>query len=640
MYLSELIIGGFKGFGEPFKIEFSKGMNILVGENSSGKTAVVDAVRMLMMEDEFGRTSISDMDFHRPFSKPTSVAGSISIQCVFDGLTKKESTAFLPWSIDDKRTSLNLTVDNKQTSKGFYKRRMWGGESHSSIFEWELFDSINCIYLPPLRDAEFKLKEGRFSRLARLLKKLNRGDLESHRKQSKLHPLEEDVKTFNESLSEDENKAIYKANKVIKGKLKEAMGSVFGQETIIQFSEVNFDRIVENLRLLFFPDITVNASTDMFRSLEENSLGYNNLLYLATVLAELTSDGEEEYLKVLLIEEPEAHLHPQLQTKLLHYLDTTAHERDVQVIVTTHSPVFSSAISVESIIHLQRIGESSSVATPIAKCGLPQESIDFIDRWMDLTKSILFFSKGVILVEGIAEAMLIPELAVKVIKDYNSKVADNADVPQIEGNTLEELGISVINMNGIYFKHFMQLFCSIEKSKGLNLPLKCSGITDNDPKKYIGVDEDKKKIPSAPTPKAPMEGKNHALALVKEVNKSEWARLYPNALKTFEYDLAFEGANAKHMASALLSIWPAKKGSVRTELTKVTERDFAKLKSEATRAGIANRILKCVDSSKVGKGLFAQVLADRIRTGECDIIIPEYIREAVVWACGGDPDES
>lgn len=127
---------------------------------------------------------------------------------------------------------------------------------------------------------------------------------------------------------------------------------------MIQFSEVNFSKIVEGLRLLFFPDLT-QAEAAQFRSLEENSLGYNNLLYIASILAELTLEadddrGEKTYLRLLLIEEPEAHLHPQLQIRLLRHLESVAEARGMQVIVTTHSTVISSAVSINNVIHVSR----------------------------------------------------------------------------------------------------------------------------------------------------------------------------------------------------------------------------------------------------------------------------------------------
>lgn len=630
MYLEKIEIEGYKCFRAPFDISFSKGLNVIVGENGIGKTAVIDAIRLLLLEDEFGRSHVSDNDFHRPFNIPAEQANAFKLSGRLNGLSPEEQVAFLPWTHQEGHASVTLLVDNKPNHLGRYKRMVWGGASRSSTFEWDLFDTINCIYLPPLRDAEAKLREGKASRLARLLKNLNKKSLKKARNANELHPLEKEVSDFNEKLAADKNQSIAKANILIRDRLVAALGTVFGQDTHIQFSETNFSRIVESLRLLFFPEAHTTASRDMFRTLDENSLGYNNMLYLATVLADLTGDSDDiEYLRLLLIEEPEAHLHPQLQIRLLTYLEKTAKMQNVQVIVTTHSPVLASAVSLDTIVHLSPSEHNTFEATSLCKCGLTAGSESFVNRWLDVTKSTLLFAKGVILVEGIAEAMLIAELAKIVLKKYNSNLPEGKKALPI---SLEDGGVSVINMNGVYFRHFMQFFCNLVKTPNSNLPVRCAGITDNDPPNWIDIDGEK--VPSMPTPSNPIKGSNHALKLIELVNKSQWARLYANKLKTFEYDLAMEAGNMNIMFSVAKSLLDTD-GEIKDRMNEYEKVDWDQEKDEGRKAVAAYYLLEHID-----KGEFSQSLADYLSLKPAAFIVPECIQKAVIWACGGQPDGS
>ncbi|RLB87947.1 MAG: ATP-dependent endonuclease [Deltaproteobacteria bacterium] len=611
MYLNELHIEGYKGFRNSFSVFLRKGLNVIVGENASGKTAIIDAIRLLLREDEFGHSPVTESDFHRPFDPSQEPAQAFRLRAVFAALSDKEHVAFLPWSGMDGNASLTLLVDNKPNPRGRYKRTLWGGASQASMFEWELFDTINCVYLPPLRDAEARLSEGKSSRLARLLKNLQHQAIQEAKQKGAPLPLEKEVRKFNEQLSNDKDGAIAQANKLIQTRLLESLGSVFGQDTHIQFSEVSFSRIVESLRLLFFPNIGGASSPADFRALDENSLGYNNLLYLATVLAELTETHDEtNYLRVLLIEEPEAHLHPQLQIRLLKYLENTAREKNVQVIVTTHSPVLASSVSLDTIIQLCVVNEKPR-AIAIRSCGLTEHSKAFLNRWLDATKSTLLFARGIILVEGIAEAMLLPELAKIVLREHK-------ELPE----TLEDAGVSVINMNGIYFKHFMQLFADLDGNGSENIPVRCACITDNDPPKD-----------SQPTPSNPVKGQNPALDLQKTANASEWARLYSSPLRTFEYELAMEGSNLKVLIPVALSLVDTD-GSIRKYYQELTEKKWS-TESEDNKADAAMYLLQHID-----KGEFAQALATQLVLSDEVVSVPEYIRKAIIWACGGNPDES
>ena len=89
-------------------------------------------------------------------------------------------------------------------------KSFWGGNSKSSQFDIELFDKIHCIYLPPLRDAESKLVNGRQSRLSKLLKFIEANQLKICKRDEKKHPLEEKFKEFNQSLIDEKIQALRK----------------------------------------------------------------------------------------------------------------------------------------------------------------------------------------------------------------------------------------------------------------------------------------------------------------------------------------------------------------------------------------------------------------------------------------------
>ena len=639
MYLRKLKAQGFRCFDSSFEIEFTDGLNVIVGENGAGKTAIISSIRQLFQDSESGRYSISSDDFFSPFITGGKAALSFSICAEFDGLDVEDKVAFLPWVGASNTALLTLQAENKEI-RGRFKKIIWGGNSKSSQFDPELIDLIQCIYLPPLRGAESKLSNGRQSRLSKLLKALNRKQLKQCREDDTLHPLEEKLKDFNTSLATDDNLSIKKANELITANLTKAIGYHFGQKTSIQFAESDFTKIAESLTLLFFPDLSAD-SQELFRGLSQNSLGYNNLLYIASILAELTLDDEDDeqpLFKLLLIEEPEAHLHPQLQIRLLNHLKSVSEEnKNVQVIVTTHSTVLASSVELESIIHLSK--SQAPVATPLRTCGLHSTSSQFINRWLDVTKSNLLFAGGVILVEGIAEQMIIPTLAEIVLKDQKDGY-----------KSLEDLGISTINLNGIYFKHFMQLYCNIkttddpkEKDVGQNIPVRCAGLTDLDPPKKL-----KKEIPDPENAGETKEvsedfipyegnmknGTNHALKLVDSISKSTDARLFVSKYKTLEYDLAMEGNNAALMSGIIASLWPKPKENespVIKEFTAMSKIDWTE-KSPKEVAEAAHKILKRIDDDNIGKGMFAQVMTDKIQSEGFIFTVPEYIKNAILWA--------
>lgn len=603
MYISQLSISGYKNAHISSKVSFHKGLNILLGENGCGKTAVINSLRLLFREPESIYSCSSD-DFYCSLDR-TIRDDTIKIDASFSELSEDEKIVFLSWCDADFNAQLHLLITENKAKPGSIKRRFWGGKSMSSIFEEDTFDRVECIYLPPLRDAEAKLSAGKRSRLSLLLKKKYGNNTQS---------LVDSVSEFNNDLVRN-RKEIQEIKSTINEKMNDALGAQLSQSVNLLFSEASFSHIVENIRLVFFPHIN-ESDINKFRDLATNSLGYNNLLYIATVFSELELIKNTDVFTILLIEEPEAHLHPQLQVKFIKYIQSLAESLpNAQIIVSTHSPVLSSSVDINKLIHIAGY-ENRFIATSLANKKYDNNGIaeKYINRWMDITKSTMLFSRGIILVEGIAEALLIPKFAEAVLKEYNSRCEEEKRI----ASTLDEMGISVININGINFKYFMKLFGNFDNAMGPCIPIFCSGITDRDPE--TDAFPMKNENPVSTNPIA-----DHLIS----INDNEWLRLYMSPLKTLEYDLSIY--NPVTMATVLKTLWPTQDGDVVKQLDKIIDKKGI-YDDNASLTEDSKYIYTHIDCGKVGKGIFAHTLAEMIPD---EFIVPCYIKEAILWACGG-----
>ncbi|MBI3530773.1 MAG: AAA family ATPase [Betaproteobacteria bacterium] len=262
-------------------------------------------------------------------------------------------------------------------------------------------------------------------------------------------------------------------------------------------------------------------------ALDANGLGYNNLLYMAVVLEHLKSPDVDEC-PLFLVEEPEAHLHPQLTMLLADYLaNETPGASTPQTLVTTHSPTLAASVP-PSRVHVLFVDQTSRKpwCNSLANAGMDEKEQGELQRMMDVTRATLYFAKAVILVEGISEALLVPVLAKRL------------------GHDLAKLHISVIPICGVAFETFKKIL----DPAVLGIPVAI--VTDADPPVIRGESwelDEPEKVGSV------FKLSDRTTKLVTIFSGHRTVRVFHSQI-TLEYDLAEAG---DENAAIMASVWEA-----------------------------------------------------------------------------------
>ena len=356
MYLSELSIKNFRQFGSNapvFSVKFHEGVTALVGENDAGKTTVIDAIRhvLLTRDMEFMRLQVED--FH--IQADGQQAAEITICCKLSGLTTPEKGAFAEYLTYEGQDVVLYGHWFARRLSEMPSSRRWvdiavrsSPDGSGPVLDATVRQLLATAYLRPLRDAEREMSPGRGSRLSQILN--NFPDMRKGAPFNKAAPPVDAVQAAQLSLAGlsdylrhlvDQHDGVGGAQKAINTDYLAPL-SLSGENLHgrISFAEggseaARLRQILERLELdlLEGPD---------GKSRGNYGLGSNNLLFMACEL--LLLGKEPDGLPLLLIEEPEAHLHPQRQLRLMEFLEAAAQpaadptRRPVQVIVTTHSP--------------------------------------------------------------------------------------------------------------------------------------------------------------------------------------------------------------------------------------------------------------------------------------------------------------
>lgn len=514
MYIANISIENFRGFSGKKVIELNEKLNIFIGHNNSGKTTVIKALQILFDTSYSKKLSIND--FNRQLSindlkanPPQVVISSIlkenegeaeyseDIVLVSTMLTKIQRPYeakityefFLPEKeIEEYRATMtaisspNIEEYWSEIEHSFLSKYVWklygGDEKLKTVVDNDILNKFDFEFMQPIRDVERDLSSGSDSLLKEVIDFFIDYEIKNDTSKTK-DEIKGNLQKVKREFAESSQQLMTK----LQGRLTAGEKQIvtYADDTGATFDESSphFSGVLNETTLYSALRLTLEDKTGIKLPPANNGLGYNNLIYIALLLARMQKDAMGEYygsnaklFSVLAIEEPEAHLHPSLQYRFLKFLNDNMKSNVRQIFISTHSPNITAASKLDNLIVLNKEKEEIEVAYPGRVFDLKNKddkaSKAYIERYLDVTKSDMLFAKRIILVEGISEQLLLPIFT----RYLNGDLVDSH--------------VAVINIGGRYFSHFLKLFDRDKSEYAINK--RVAVITDLDPvRKKAGV---------------------------------------------------------------------------------------------------------------------------------------------------------
>ncbi|KUP08423.1 ATP-dependent endonuclease [Bacillus coahuilensis p1.1.43] len=615
MYISHISIKNYRNYGnEPFITKLKK-FTTIIGENNIGKTNLLESIGLILSQDitmfRKRMLQLDDINYKTRMRFKEEVLDTsippenvkfpeVEIQITFEEMDAKQLSVVGDWFSDNSMETAKLTylfrpVNGFNRKEWVEKQRdyiqklksemkeiqeenllnfiefpikkyqylIYGGNDNSNRAEPYFLGMLKLELLDALRDAKRELiANGDYKLLYRVL---NQNEEAAY----------EDIKEVLNNLDEKIKNNLQL--KSIRKTLIEQLEKISLQETAginnvdFHFSSLETGEILKKLSLIYGQEPI---------SIERNGLGRNNLLYISLILSRLAPDESiDTCFRIVGIEEPEAHLHPHLQRHLASNIQTINKKReDLQIIITTHSTHITSSLNMNNMVVL--FNEGGKVKEHFLLDGFKENKQGkvhrhYLEKYLDATKSSMFYARRIILVEGIAEEIIIPVLFQRFSK-----------------KTIESIGCNIVNVNGVAFKHFLEIIKN-------GYFIKCAVLTDGD----VG----KKTENRADNLKKEYETTNSSIKV--EVNK-----------ETFEKELISANKSGKGKAVLLNALKATRPINGPKYTAEIGDKDID-----------INSFFELIEDYK---SEFAFNLCDELRKEDVEFEVPTYIKNAFEFIKG------
>ncbi|QNO15921.1 AAA family ATPase [Alkalicella caledoniensis] len=469
MQIRKIIIRNFQGFGEEdTHIELSD-LTTFIGANSSGKTAVLQALSRI-----FGlynsQREIKKTDFYTQNNERIEEIDTkeLKIEAILDfpELVNNDSSDTVP-------TFFNQMVIEEQGTVPYCRIRLtavWkkgvrpegdietklqfivvpeGEEEDDSNYvnmQNHQRSMIQFIYVPAVRDPLHQLKLASSTILGRILRSIKWSE-----------DLKENLKKQKENISQliDAQEGMDLVAQCLDRNWKAYHGDDRYSKALLNFGGNDLDDTLRKLEVIF-----ESIDGNNVFSMQDLGDGLRSLFYLSLINMSLeietkvrknndiVNDNPFEFipslLTILAVEEPENHISPHLLGRVVKNLREISKQENAQVIVTSHSPSIVKRVDPEDIRHIRICKQNS--CTVVRRIYLPAEEVEAYKYVKEAVIAYpeLYFAKLVILGEGDSEELILSKLI------------------ELKGVEIDSSGISIVPLGGRFVNHFWKLLKQLD----------------------------------------------------------------------------------------------------------------------------------------------------------------------------------